>query len=82
MLRDFRDEVLLRSAAGRSFVKFYYAVSPPVADYIRDREALRVVTRWALTPVVYTVRSPVESFSVIGLLLLAPLGWAGRRRTR
>ena len=80
VLRDFRDEVLLRSPAGRSFVKFYYAVSPPVADYIRDREALRIVTRWALTPVVYTVRSPVESFSVIGLLLLAPLGWAGRRR--
>ena len=81
VLRDFRDEVLLRNAAGRSFVKFYYAVSPPVADYIRDREALRAVTRWALTPVVYTVRSPVESFAVIGLLLLAPLGWAGRRRT-
>jgi uncharacterized repeat protein (TIGR01451 family) len=78
-LRDFRDEVLLQSAAGRDFVRFYYAVSPPIADYIRDHEALRSATRWALTPVVYAVRSPVEAFTLLGLLLLAPLGWPRRR---
>lgn len=34
-LRRFRDSVLLPSWAGRFFVKVYYLLSPPVADYLR-----------------------------------------------
>jgi hypothetical protein len=45
VLRDFRDEVLLQSAAGRDFVNFYYAASPPVANYISEREWLRTLVR-------------------------------------
>ena len=53
VLRDFRDEVLLQSAAGRDFVDFYYAASPPLADYIAEREWLRTLVRELLVdPVV------------------------------
>ena len=55
VLRDFRDDYLLTNAWGRAFVEFYYATSPPVADYIREREWLRTLTRWILTPVVWRV---------------------------
>jgi len=34
--RNFRDNVLLQTSMGRSFVKFYLKVSPPLANYIRE----------------------------------------------
>lgn len=52
ILRDFRDRYLLNSAAGKAFVKFYYAVSPPIAQTIAQHEGLRLLTRWSLMPVV------------------------------
>jgi hypothetical protein len=80
VLREFRDKVLIANfklqiakfkieisnIPGKAFVAFYYKVSPPIADYIRHHEALKTVTRWALTPVVYVVKYPFS----LGLILL------------
>ena len=49
-LRELRDRHLMTSRPGRALVTVYYAVSPPLADMIRDRETLRSATRAALTP--------------------------------
>jgi hypothetical protein len=70
VLRAFRDKYLLTNQAGRAFVDFYYRTSPPVADYIRQHESLRTVTRWALTPVVYVIQYPfaLGIFAVIGVI--------------
>lgn len=52
-LRQFRDEVLLVHPAGKLFVRFYYSVSPPVADFIASRENLKNLVRTLLVgPVV------------------------------
>ncbi|MFC2050636.1 CFI-box-CTERM domain-containing protein [Chloroflexota bacterium] len=52
-LRDFRDGVLMQSAAGRAFVDAYYELSPPLADFIAEREFLRTLVReMALDPMV------------------------------
>jgi len=56
VLREFRDKYLLTNPVGRAFVRFYYATSPPIARYIAKHESLRVITRWALTPLVYGVK--------------------------
>lgn len=77
VLRDFRDNVLLKTGAGTAFVKFYYKTSPPIADFIREHEALRTVTRWTLTPVVYAVKYPLG----LGIVLLAGV-FIGVRRSR
>jgi Tfp pilus assembly protein PilF len=78
-LREFRDRHLLTNAPGRWFVAQYYELSPPVADYIRERENLRAMVRGVLTPVVFAVNSPWLTL----LLVLATLtGWRGWRRYR
>ena len=56
VLRNFRDNVLLKNSLGRSFVKFYYEISPPLADCIEEHEILRAATRFALTPLVYGIK--------------------------
>ena len=52
-LRHFRDGYLLKRGWGQSFVKFYYARSPPIADFIRDRARLRAIVRVALRPLIW-----------------------------
>lgn len=53
ILRDFRDQVLMKNALGARFVEAYYKLSPPVADFIAKNDFLRVVVREAfIDPVV------------------------------
>jgi YVTN family beta-propeller protein len=56
VLRRFRDERLMKTEAGRAFVELYYRYSPPIADYIRERDSLRAAVRWALWPMVVAVK--------------------------
>jgi len=79
LLRRFRDEHLLTTAAGRGFVRLYYRYSPPVAGYIREREALRTAVRWSLWPVVVSVKYP--KFAATAGLALLLLVLARRRIT-
>jgi hypothetical protein len=46
ILRQYRDEVLLNSKLGRAFISLYYAVSPPIADFIVSREYLKTIVRF------------------------------------
>jgi len=78
-LREFRDQHLLTNTPGRWFVAQYYEHSPPVADYIRERDGLRTVVRGVLTPVVYAVRHPLWALLVVVALLALLVGWRRRR---
>jgi len=60
VLRGFRDRVLLMSPAGRDYVGFYYAASPPIADFIARHEALRTVVREGVVDPIVRVVSFVE----------------------
>ncbi len=60
ILRDFRDEVLMQSAAGRELVDCYYACSPPVADFIARHDALRTVVREGFVDPIVRLVSLVE----------------------
>ena len=59
VLRQFRDNVLLKSGPGTAFVAFYYKHSPPIADFIYQHDSLRILTRWALTPLILAVKYPL-----------------------
>jgi hypothetical protein len=45
ILREFRDQVLLKSAVGARFVETYYELSPPVANFIAKSDFLRAAVR-------------------------------------
>lgn len=53
ILRRFRDEYLLTNTPGRAFVAAYYRISPPVADFIRDKEVLKAIVRFYLKPIMW-----------------------------
>jgi hypothetical protein len=42
ILGNFREKPLLTNPLGRAFVRFYYKVSPPLADFLSGHETLRV----------------------------------------
>jgi hypothetical protein len=79
ILRDFRDTRLLTNAPGRAFVKLYYRLSPPVAAFIAQHAALRLLVRLLLTPIVLAVAHPAAAGV---LLLMVACGMAGRARMR
>jgi len=45
ILRDFRDQVLLKNTLGLGFVEAYYKLSPPIADFIAKNDFLRAIVR-------------------------------------
>jgi len=52
ILKNFRDSVLLKNAVGIAFVKSYYKISPPAANFIAKHDNLRMIVRWGLLPMV------------------------------
>ncbi|WP_339675934.1 CFI-box-CTERM domain-containing protein [uncultured Zhongshania sp.] len=76
ILRDFRDKVLLPYKWGQTIVATYYRYSPPIADHIAQSESLRLVTRVALSPLVYGLKYP---FVALLMLVAAQLVLLRRR---
>jgi YVTN family beta-propeller protein len=61
VLRGFRDRQLMTNPLGRAFVRFYYRVSPPLADHIRHHETLRAMTRGLLMPLIVAIKFPEQT---------------------
>ncbi len=74
-LREFRDQVLLKSALGRWIIDGYYNISPPIAEWISSRPPLQFVTRTILTPVVYAVLYPTWLLIAIIFMLTEVMMW-------
>lgn len=50
ILREFRDHILMTNRIGNGFVRLYYTVSPPAAEWIAKHDAVRAVVRIILLP--------------------------------
>lgn len=80
VLRNFRDQYLLKNAPGRVFVQFYNYYSPLAASVIKDHEILRIATRILLTPVVYAVKYPKGFLGTCCLVVIVGSVYQNRRR--
>lgn len=69
-LRLFRDNRLMKFAAGREFVRMYNRYSPDIADYIRERDSLRISVRWGLWPLVLLIKQPALGLAAILFMVL------------
>jgi hypothetical protein len=69
-LQNFRDKYLLTNSLGSKFVKWYYEVSPGIADYLRTSPFKASMVRFALTPLVYVIRYPALLIAILLLSLL------------
>jgi hypothetical protein len=56
-LRLVRDELLVKTASGRRFIKWYYRNGPRLAAIVAPRPSLRAASRAILTPVALLVRA-------------------------
>jgi len=70
ILRQFRDEYLLTNPLGQQFVETYYALSPPIADFIASNETFKTLTRWLLTPIVYSVKYPMVLLLLVLIMIM------------
>lgn len=94
MLCDFRDKCLLTNPLGTAFVKTYYKLSPPIADFIAEHETLKAAVRLALKPLVvvaeYSLNDEIAPmgiacfavFTVCGLTSSAILVRVSKRKKR
>ncbi len=74
IFRKFRNQILLKNFFGRSFVKFYYKVSPPIAEIISKNEFLKASTRIALYPfLVFAILTLKIGFIAASFLMLLVL---------
>jgi hypothetical protein len=88
VLRAFRDEYMLTDRAGEALVQFYYAVSPPVAEFITEHPSLKPIVRAGLAPAVAVSAvivntSPADKIVIAGLLVVLVVAmavWVTRRR--
>jgi hypothetical protein len=70
LLREFRDSVLARSAAGRAFIRFYYHWSPAAAQVVLEQPALRIPVLIALAPVQLWAWLMLHSKWILALLAM------------
>ncbi len=65
ILREFRDMVLLKSAAGSRFVALYYQFSPPIARFVAGRDLLKTLIRELLVdPLIWMLdKNPVGQYT-------------------
>ena len=78
VLKEFRDNILLKNSVGRGFVRFYYEVSPPLADYIKEHESLKTAVRIGLMPLVaisyYALHfGPIITLTMLVVLIAIPI---------
>lgn len=70
ILRTFRDRFLLATPGGRTFVRWYYAISPRISAFLNDHPALKPLVRGLLAPLVLAAAIANLSPALLGLLLI------------
>lgn len=80
LLRDFRDDFLMKTGGGKTFVDYYYKNSPPIAAYIATHAGLKALTRTILVPIAGIVYLIYHPCMAVVILLFTGILWISRKR--
>jgi len=62
ILRNFRDEILSSSKVGCIFIKLYYRISPPIANFIAEYDYLKTIIRKVIVaPTIMLARKLIQA---------------------
>jgi uncharacterized repeat protein (TIGR01451 family) len=81
-LRQFRDRYLQRTELGRAFIRFYYRHSPPLAAVIAQHAWLKFIVQVLLTPLVLVISFPLQTGTLLALMVALLRGWRLRAAPR
>lgn len=73
VLRDFRDNYLLKSTVGRDFVDWYYTYGPYAAAFISEHDYLKPVVRVLLYPLILASQALAYHVALFWGLILSYL---------
>jgi hypothetical protein len=80
-LRRIRDRYLATNQIGRLIIQVYEWISPPLVDLYQKREAFRMLTRWILAPLVFTLKHPLRfAVVLVTIITFASIGIMFRKR--
>lgn len=84
LLRDFRDNFLLKTKPGEAFVAWYYKVSPPLAEIIAENSFLKFITQILLLPLIMiaAVMMFPQMYAAAGLSILLIIYLSFRKRRK
>jgi hypothetical protein len=80
VLRKFRERFLMSNRPGRFLVRLYYRYSPPIAEFIREREYIKPVVRGILLPVVFFTLYPSVSVLILAVMIFLIIVYKRRWR--
>lgn len=55
-LRAFRDEILSKSSAGRSFIDWYWRAGPEMAKFVENKPAMKSIAKFSIGMLVRFIR--------------------------
>jgi hypothetical protein len=74
ILKDFRDRFLLRNGIGRGFVRFYYAHSRRISEFLKDKIMIKSIVKISLYPVIIIAYLAVKGLlPFIFVILILPV---------
>jgi len=71
-LRKFRDKVLMKSGVGRTFVKFYYSLSPGLVKILQKYDLLKMISKALVVPLIHIILYPAVLI-LLPIFLILPL---------
>ncbi len=82
VFKAFRDTYLKNSETGQKIISLYYRLSPPAADFIRERPVLRFFSAMLLTPLAIVLYLTLKPSLLLALVLVSVLTAVIIRRKR
>ena len=75
ILRDFRDQIMLKGDVGIALVDWYYANSPNAAEYLNENEQWKPLVQVALFPLIVVAWITTQLAWSVQLVLLVLIGY-------